>query len=569
MQLFVAVFFVFVVIVCLILQIKLSYKIKVDSAEQAEQPENTNKSVSSHLLLRLRGRTFLKSFFTFAIFMLSFSLLYGMFWAKNRFDMDDVYSVYYTLANPVGGAEQDIFSEAVTIASISFAVAFCYVCLPLLIRKLFHRNFLTLNFFKKQISCKLTSFFLAVSSAFLLYVFLCLVFVLHGVSHFSFLMNNIMKPIDSKFFKDEYVEPRYDNIVFPESKKNLIVVLLESMESSFAANTEGGMFDETLIPHLTSLARKNINFSETDFIGGGKDLAGTSWTIAAMTSKFAGLPYHLPSTNFKRKTFLPNAITLTDVLAYNGYTQRFLFGSKKYFGDRDLLLEQHGDVEIHDVTWYKENDMLPKNYEVFWGFEDEKLYEFAKQELDELSANGKPFFMGFLTVDTHMPEGYVCSLCKQTPNEKWQMKDIIRCADRQIADFLQWAETQRWYDDTVIVLMGDHLFMTGDKTNFFIDVAGGGKRADRHWLDVFINAQPRHDNATTTTNRKFSSLDMFPTILSALGCKIKNNKLAFGVDLFSDEKTLCERYDIDYLNSELMKNSVQYRVLVGKQTGRE
>lgn len=60
-------------------------------------------------------------------------------------------------------------------------------------------------------------------------------------------------------------------------------------------------------------------------------------------------------------------------------------------------------------------------------------------------------------------------------------------------------------------------------------------------------------------NRFFSSVDMFPTILAAAGCKIKGDRLGFGVNLFSQEKTLREKFSMDYINSEIMANSIQYR----------
>ncbi len=60
------------------------------------------------------------------------------------------------------------------------------------------------------------------------------------------------------------------------------------------------------------------------------------------------------------------------------------------------------------------------------------------------------------------------------------------------------------------------------------------------------------------TYRKFSVFDMFPTILAALGAQIERNKLGLGVNLFSDEKTLLEEYDLNYIFNELRKKSHFY-----------
>ena len=53
-------------------------------------------------------------------------------------------------------------------------------------------------------------------------------------------------------------------------------------------------------------------------------------------------------------------------------------------------------------------------------------------------------------------------------------------------------------------------------------------------------------------------MDIFPTTLAALGAEIKNNKLGFGTNIFSNEKTLSEEIGYQKLNKELQKRSNYY-----------
>ncbi len=391
------------------------------------------------------------------------------------------------------------------------------------------------------------------SVAFFTFAIFHLFFALHIKDYFSIIKNYDEKPVDSIFYQNEYIVPEYENIVFPDKKKNLVIILLESMESSFADAENGGLMQKNLIPNLTKIAKENINFSDSETLGGAPDLFGTGWTVAAMTAKFSGLPYNMiVQKNANHVSFLPNAVTLTDILAKNGYNQRFIFGSDKHFAGRDALLETHGNVEVHDIEWYKNHNMLPKNYGVFWGFEDEKLFEYAKWELSELSEQEKPFMLGLLTVDTHMPSGYICEKCPA--DEDMPLKNAIRCSDAQTAEFLAWCKTQDWYTDTVFAIMGDHLFMdTAQTTPFSPDTDKNARR----WIDIFINATPVIFTQNIK-NREFSDFDMFPTMLSALGCKIRNNRLGFGVDLFSSEPTLLERFSKEEINKQLSVRSKQY-----------
>ncbi len=57
----------------------------------------------------------------------------------------------------------------------------------------------------------------------------------------------------------------------------------------------------------------------------------------------------------------------------------------------------------------------------------------------------------------------------------------------------------------------------------------------------------------------YTTLDLFPTTLAALGVKIPGNRLGLGVNLFSKEKTLYERIGKDKLEDELTKKSEYYK----------
>lgn len=43
------------------------------------------------------------------------------------------------------------------------------------------------------------------------------------------------------------------------------------------------------------------------------------------------------------------------------------------------------------------------------------------------------------------------------------------------------------------------------------------------------------------------------------GCFRSSNRLGLGTNLYSGEKTLAEKYGLDYLNVELLKDSKLYR----------
>ena len=59
-------------------------------------------------------------------------------------------------------------------------------------------------------------------------------------------------------------------------------------------------------------------------------------------------------------------------------------------------------------------------------------------------------------------------------------------------------------------------------------------------------------------NRKFNNFDLYPTILASLGFEIEGNKLGFGTNFYSGEKTLSEKLGSSYVDKELLKRNSFY-----------
>ena len=76
----------------------------------------------------------------------------------------------------------------------------------------------------------------------------------------------------------------------------------------------------------------------------------------------------------------------------------------------------------------------------------------------------------------------------------------------------------------------------------------------RRIYNLIINGEKTDRNK----NREFSTLDMFPTTLGAMGVKIEGNRLGLGTNLYSKDKTLIEKYGYKKFNRELSYRSKYY-----------
>ena len=381
----------------------------------------------------------------------------------------------------------------------------------------------------------------------------------------------------SSFVDDNYMDPTFLNLEFPEEKRNLIYIFLESMECTYADQESGGGFETNCIPELTQISQENENFSGEDgALNGGHSLSGATWTVGAMFAQFCGLPLMINIDDNAMSTqdsFLPGVTGLGDILEDEGYKQVLMVGSDATYGGRRLLFENHGDFEILDYNTYTSNGTLPEDYRVWWGFEDAKLFEYAKEEITELADGDEPFNFTMLTVDTHFEDGYLCEDCPSDYDT--QYANVMACSSKRVAEFLDWIQQQDFYENTTVVICGDHLTMDSD---FCKDVDDD---YDRRTYVAYINSAAERDTSEEediensenventgdeeaevvslgTSARDYSTMDLFPTTLAALGVEIPGNRLALGTNLFSNEETLLEKYSLTEVNKGLQEQSALF-----------
>ncbi len=354
----------------------------------------------------------------------------------------------------------------------------------------------------------------------------------------------------STFIEDNYVNADDVAIRFPEQKRNLIYIFLESMETTYADVENGGAFDISYIPELTEIAQQNEDFSGSGTaLNGGYSMPQTTWTVAAMFAQSAGLPLSIPLENNQMNTqdaFFEGTNALGDILQQAGYSQTLLIGSDATFGGRRLLFSGHGDFTIHDYNYAAREGLIPEGYRVWWGYEDKRLFQFAKRELRSLSQQDEPFNLTLLTVDTHKEDGYVCGDCGNKFGDD-QYGNVIACSSQKVAEFIRWVQRQDFYENTTIVIAGDHLTMDSD---FCRDVP---LDYTRKVYTAYINSAVEPEKPELY--RDYTTFDHFPTTLASLGAEIEGNRLGLGTNLFSSEWTLTEKYQRDRMALELNRKS--------------
>ncbi|WP_308797085.1 LTA synthase family protein [Agromyces silvae] len=357
----------------------------------------------------------------------------------------------------------------------------------------------------------------------------------------------------TELFDEHYVDPASTNVVFPDEKRNLVYIYLESMESTYLSRELGGVEPENLLPNLSALAEVGTNFSNSDLLGGAVQVPGVGFTIGAMVAQTAGIPLTVTgeySENEYGQTtrFMPGAVSLGDLLEREGYRQTLLIGSDGEFGGRTRYFTQHGDYEIRDHAYAIENGWIPEDYSLWWGYEDARLFSFATETLTELAEGDEPFNFTMLTADTHFPSGLMTD---ETPELfPRQYSNVIHYSDAMVGAFVSWIQEQPWAENTTIVIAGDHLSMD---TEYFLDLPD---EYERTVYNVFLNSAAA---PISTTQRTFTTMDLFPSTLRALGAQFDGDRLGLGTDLFSATPTLAEQLTIEQFSTELTRRSPFYQ----------
>lgn len=392
----------------------------------------------------------------------------------------------------------------------------------------------------------------------LIYLAAVLGFVSYRVDFAEIIEDYHARNVFSDFYEKNWTNPQETEILFPKQKRNLIMIFAESFEATYLNKKNQEFFKDNFMPEMKKLAEENINFSGDDDIGGMIAVDGTQWTQAGLVSQTCGIPLHLPIVKHNKflpkHGYLPEAYCLSDVLAQAGYNQLFMTGMEKSYAGVDRFWETHGKVKVLSWEYFKpkynlQDDADPVRRRIL---RDRLFLEDAKEQLKELAQKKQPFALVLMTMDTHGGWEYADEkICP--PEYAEHYKNVYRCADTLVSGFVRWIQKQDFYENTTIVVVGDHLVMNND-------IYDDGEHIKRRVLNIFVNADK---TLLRSKFRQFSSFDIYPTVVEAMGAHIRGRRLGLGVSLFAALPTLLERdYTPEILEDEMSKRSRIYDLLL-------
>lgn len=314
-------------------------------------------------------------------------------------------------------------------------------------------------------------------------------------------------------FYEFYKMPEITQIGKP---KNFIWIYAEGLERTY--------FNETIFPGLTDNLRK-IESESISFTNIMQE-EYSHYTMGGVVASQCGIPLVSPShgnTMGTMSSYLEYAVCLGDLLHDAGYHLVYYGGAHLDFAGHGKFLSTHKFDEA-----YGKQELLPKlndqNYVSGWGLYDDTLFDMAYNRFIELSKSKDKFAMFILTLDTHHPDGIPSKSCDNIiyNDGKIPILNAVACSDYLISEFIKRIRQSEYSNNTVIVLVSDHLAMIDDKIF---------KQTPR--TNLFIINEPRPHEGPKIS-KWASTLDIAPTMLPFIGYK---GDIGFGRDIINRHET--------------------------------
>lgn len=357
-----------------------------------------------------------------------------------------------------------------------------------------------------------------------------------GYIHYVIYSNSV-----STLYEDHYTSLDKIKVEFPEKKRNLILIYLESFENNFA---EAKYYEKNLIPNLHKIQQTG------EFSANHRSITGSDYSIAAIVASQCGIPLRFIQERdiWASKYFLPQASCFAEILKKEGYQTTIIKAADITFTNADVFAFTHGYNEamgVDEILSTIPKEEHASHIGTFEGVKDKTLLQFAKKKLSEFDKD-KPFMLTLFSLDTHTPGYFYDDTCSHEFND---LRDVFMCSDKTISDFLFWLKESPYWENTTVVILGDHILPSRIKT------IGHPKRGI---YNVFLNLP---EGLKIDSNKEFTTYDIAPTLLESMGIKLTPSHLGLGRSLFSNEKTLVSTLGFSNFKVLLSKKSEIYNNL--------
>ena len=337
-----------------------------------------------------------------------------------------------------------------------------------------------------------------------------------------FLTNNSLSEeergiIDKYYESRQAGEEKYKGIA---KGKNLIVVQLEAVQQFMINRKLNG---KEITPNLNKFINDSAYFENFYFQTGNGNTADAEFlTNASLYPSSQGAAYfRFPSNTYE---------STAKLLKNQGYNTYVAHANNPSFWNRTEMYKSLGFD-----TFINAKNLVIDEY-LGWGLSDKS---FLRQTLEKIDT-AKPFYGFFITLSSHHPFNYFedyagFSAGKYEHTFLGNYIKAVSYVDDALGEFLNDLKRRGLYDNSVIVIYGDHSAVQKDQSYILKEFIGFDDN-EFNWIKLqktpcFIRF-PGMDN-TGVKKITAGEIDILPTIANLMGFDAPH---ALGKDLFNTDK---------------------------------
>ncbi|WP_276355255.1 LTA synthase family protein [Cohnella caldifontis] len=331
----------------------------------------------------------------------------------------------------------------------------------------------------------------------------------------------------------EPVSPQYQGIA---KGKNLIIIQMEAFQNFLLNAKIDGM---EVTPNLNALLGGTVYFPHFFQMVGQGNTSDAEFVVN--TSLY--VPQHGAASQDFGDRQLPS---MPRLLAANGYDTATFHTNDVKFWNRKELYRALGFGRYYDKQFYGTDDP------VFFGASDEVLYDKTAGKLEEMDKAGKPFYAQIITMSGHHPFNIPDRKIRFKLPDRYRgtlVGDYIEAqnyADYAIGQFISRLKQDGLWDDSVIVIYGDHMglpiySLSDHEKDLMKEIFGRDYRSSEMMNIPLILSVPGIQGPKTIEELG-GQADVFPTVANLLGVPM-GDQVIFGQDLLNHPSNLLpERY---------------------------
>ncbi|MGT2906587.1 LTA synthase family protein [Streptococcus dentiloxodontae] len=378
---------------------------------------------------------------------------------------------------------------------------------------------------------------------------------------------------------DEVVDYVHEHYAQPNAKyygiaqgRNVIMIHLESFQQfliDYKLESDGQSYEVT--PFLNSLYHSNSTISFSNFFNQVKS-GKTSDAETLMENSLFGLSTGSYMVNYGGTN---TAYAAPSILAQNGgYSSAVFHGNTGSFWNRNSTYKQWGYQYFFDSTAFEKQD---SNNSFQYGLNDKYMFSDSIKYLEQLQ---QPFYVKYITVSNHYPytslsgdsneEGFPLAKTKdETVNGYFATANYL---DASIKAFFDYLKASGLYDNSIIVLYGDHYGISDGRSSNLAELLGKNSETWSNYDKAMLQRVPYMIHIPGYTGGFISDtyggeVDALPTLLHILGVDT-SSYIQMGQDLLSDNnnQTVALRTAGQYITP---KYTSYFGKLYNTQTGEE